>query len=764
MDANGLRFWMAADQGDWTLPAEVVWDDAHAVVRLSDVPGERRWPGTKAEAAAILKQVPQALDQFDRIAFVEVSGNASTIKGMKAGADRADAAVIFQAPEAVTDLAIGADSTLFVAAKTTVWLRDLHFGGMDRWEPVPLRAGGLKPLRLAADPGGGCWVLCHDGTLARVSGQPIPHFAEERAADAPVRPHDENPKPPSLAAWFAAPVTAAGETPACICYSPENGVAVIAWTGADAKLYLPLKGTSEALKGIKYPTSAKWLDKGRLALLYPGATEAAIWEAGRGFSGDLYPLNGPDRPLNEPFLSTDRDAPWFLRNGLPRKLACVSLPWLQKQGMAYAARAFDSGDPNTVWHRLYLEAAIPPHCSIEIHAAASQSDDVGTVSEWHAHVFGRPASRLPSGVWLMETSEVPFHPGVLKCPRQVDRAGLFAVLLQRTGHRVSSLRGRYLHIRARLIGTAQATPEIAAVRAYASRFSYADRYLPELYHETEFGPDADHVSEATTEPDFLNRFLCLFESILTPIEDRIANAHLLTHPASARAQDLEWLAQWLGVTFDPALPPERRREWLKAAPEMARWRGTLRGFALALETATGGGVSGGEIIIVENYRLRRVLATILGVDLTDYDDPLLPGAEYGGNSIVGDTLVLGDENEREFLALFADSLRKKRSEEHAIDELYEELAHRVTVLVHQEVEPQDLALIRRIAEREKPAHVLLTVAPASFPFLAGIASLVGVDTYLAGKPRPGPVRVGESRLGVWDVVKQPGSLDPNFRG
>src|SRR5262249_41947414 len=151
------------------------------------------------------------------------------------------------------------------------------------------------------------------------------------------------------------------------------------------------------------------------------------------------------------------------------------------------------------------------------------------------------------------------------------------------------------------------------------------KYLPELYRETNFGADADRVTSSPAPTDFLNRFLSLFESYLTPLEGLVANAYQLTSPATTPAYALEWLGRWGGVTFDPAFPEDRRRQWLEASSDLHRWRGTLAGFSLALEIASGGGVSSGAIVIVENYRLRRVLATILGVDLSEYNDPLLPG-------------------------------------------------------------------------------------------------------------------------------------------
>jgi hypothetical protein len=88
----------------------------------------------------------------------------------------------------------------------------------------------------------------------------------------------------------------------------------------------------------------------------------------------------------------------------------------------------------------------------------------------------------------------------------------------------------------------------------------------------------------------------------------------------------------------------------------------------------------------------------------------------------------------------------------------------VTVLVHDEVDPQDLGLIRRVVDQETPAHVLSRVVTARYPFLLGAASLVGVDTFLAPPPAPVPVRLEQSRIGAGDRVMQPPSLDPRLGG
>ena len=251
--------------------------------------------------------------------------------------------------------------------------------------------------------------------------------------------------------------------------------------------------------------------------------------------------------------------------------------------------------------------------------------------------------------------------------------------------------------------------------------------------------------------------------MLTPLEDRVAAAHLLTNPAVVAEANLDWLGAWIGVAFDPALPAERRRDWLRAAPSLARWHGTRRGLRLALDVATGGGVRG---------RRDRAARTLPPAPPPRDAARRRPGrrerpaaarSHQSGNSIVGDTLILGDTETVELLALFRDEVATA-AENAAVVAFYERLAHRATVLVHQNVTPQDLGLIRRIVELESPAHVEVRVATATWPLLVGIASLVGVDTYLGPPQPPRPARVQVSALGQGDFVLGPVGLDPRMAG
>ena len=243
--------------------------------------------------------------------------------------------------------------------------------------------------------------------------------------------------------------------------------------------------------------------------------------------------------------------------------------------------------------------------------------------------------------------------------------------------------------------------------------------------------------------------------MLTLLEDRIAQAHLLSDPASAPDDALPWLGSWIGLAFDPAWPAARRRDLLRIAPELYRTHGTQRGLEIALDAATGGAVAGGGIVVLEDFRLRRLAATILGADLADEHDPLFDSLVASGNSIVGDMLFLGDAERVELAALFAPESDEpdNLSRETAVHAFYDQLAHRATVLVQADVDPPTLGLIRRVAENLSPAHVEVQVQRVSTPLIVGLASLVGIDTRLQQKPGLPLARLEVTAMGYTRVAR-----------
>ncbi len=411
---------------------------------------------------------------------------------------------------------------------------------------------------------------------------------------------------------------------------------------------------------------------------------------------------------------------------------------------------------------------MPPRCSVVVWltSADQPSGITAPTATWYPHAFGDAdmsalPKETPQGVWLSIPSEVPFSKPLLGEAPVQDRQGLFMVLVQRTGKAVRNLSGRFLGIRVELHGDRRSTPEIAALRVWSSRFSYVKNYLPELYRENKFSPEADQPGSSTRR-DFLERFVNIFEAQLTRIEDRVANSYLLTRPEATPDDSLDWLGSWVGLN-PTGYPPDRRRARLLAASELHHQRGTVPGVTLALDIATNGLCSRGAVIVVEDFRLRHIFATILGANLAIQNDPLLPGYSGSSNSFVGDTLFLGNPaDQSEILALFSAEIPETTAERTQVQAFFDSLANRMTIFVHNQVEAVDINLVQRIVEHEKPAHVAATIRTATQPFMVGLASLLGVDSYLAPVPPPDPVVVGTSQIGRYNLVTQAPSLDPRL--
>ncbi|MGH6887231.1 MAG: phage tail protein, partial [Geminicoccales bacterium] len=513
------------------------------------------------------------------------------------------------------------------------------------------------------------WVLEQGGRrLAELRGQPLPQLLPFRRSGDGFRPEPREPDPPRLverrldlpAGRVARAVVADGHGRVVLLLWPEDAA-----DASPAELLVLADGESRrlVLEDLFFPFDLGWLGGDRFALVFAGwpadrMPEAVAVqvpaEAAPGTVtalGQIHPMPGWDGAG----LLAGAVAPARYLEGAgeavrTRPLVALSRPAYPPEARVSPIR-LDGGTPGFAWHRLYLEAALPPGTGISVGLRATdQPDAIDGVPA--PHRFGAaPGSTGPIGVWLPQASELPFHPGLLGAAPVRDRCGLFSCLAQAPAGPDRTLRGRWLNVEIALHGDGRATPELASLRIWGPRFSFRDRYLPRLYRST-IAAAGDSEEERRARLDFLERYLALFESVLTPLEDQIASAFRLFAPTTAPETALDWLASWLGLDVPAALSVELRRRLLRDAVGLLRRRGTLLGLRRTLDAVTGDLAARGDIVIVEQFRLRRTMATILGARLEPEADPLLPGRLQGGNSVVGRTLFLGSETQREFLALF----------------------------------------------------------------------------------------------------------------
>lgn len=113
-------------------------------------------------------------------------------------------------------------------------------------------------------------------------------------------------------------------------------------------------------------------------------------------------------------------------------------------------------------------------------------------------------------------------------------------------------------------------PTLPAPTAEGHASAYLD-YLPALF----------------TESEFLARYLLIFQSIWEPLQHRQDHLDMYFSPATTPERFLAWFASWLGLEVDPHWPEARKRQWLREAMHLLRWRGTRYGLMRALEIGCG---------------------------------------------------------------------------------------------------------------------------------------------------------------------------------
>jgi phage tail-like protein len=870
MDVNGLPMWLVAGAADFGLlrtgdgsaraqaAEDLAFDRLNGHITLAS----QQDPPNLQEAEDFARQMVMApspvCDAADTFAWWTPGSRAedgTMSPGRVEASGFAEGAEILEVSAASetgllapTDMALGSDHILYIARSGAIIMADLR----GRYPNDRVERKEFSASLLAPDRDGGAWAFDRGrGQLARLKGYPLRLLGVGETPEDRFGPKPANPNPPKLRLLTTAKLDARYDAIA-MAMSPAGQIAILAWeTAADAVIFLLEDGRFVALgrlQGLQFPWSIAWHGPNQIAIMAsdgPKVAQQAYLYAtdapGRGADHAIQPIGlfhplraaypagfcnslGPKcRYLACPALVGSGTAQADLR-GTPeqvRALIPVSGPRFARTGGVLLG-PFDSGLEGSIWHRIYAEAAVSNFGHIALHLYGSESRAVpklpgeAEAPDWAPHRIGGAAEntfsdQVPQAAWCDMSSEIAGASALLKCAAKIGQAGLFTLMLQHAHRKVRRIKGRYAWIYVELSGDSQSTPELAALRLYANRLSYRDAYLPDFYSESLGGPDAEAQGPATPQ-DFLERYLGMFEGVLTEVEGRIAHAWRLTDPAVAPKAALPWIGQWIGVDSDPACDAEQLRNQVLAAPYTAELHGSHGGLLAALEIAsggrcitggqidpglaakpgglimarfggnvvralllgadsggrafilTGGGITRGDIVVVEAFRLRRTFATILGVNLADRDDPLTLGMAQSGNSFVGDTLILGEEQRNELMALFRADLDFARASQPAVREFFARLAHRAIILVRGVNDASEIERFREIARETAPAHVAVQIASVSTPLIIGAASLVGIDTYLMDAPEIQRVQLGVSILGRGDQVQGEGWLDGRADG
>lgn len=782
MDINNTPYFLLQNEAEFDNGSSLItWNAARGGLSLAQQQILQLPASDPAAAkAAWDTAAPLVLDPFGQIGRISESGdrleyNVGTgFRTLQDGEGRWVAA-----PQGVfVDLHLGGDGRL-VAVYEDEGANEqgiLVFHLRRRWqEALALPA---LPLRAVCDQDSRIWCLTEDSLLL-CEGEPLP--LPYRPVPGRFEPVHEVPRPLRLVWQQPLP---AGIQPQALCTDADN-VYLLAHDNTDAQYVLTRTRAPEQDRpfhahaveaDVPFALDIAIAAAGRLALMPPGLFSAqSRADAGKTLLPRDCPVvqlhwdaeaeTGTARLIRERYPMQSKAGVRFV-SGLdgqlryqaeadpafpdfvprPRELHPLRQPRYPTAAATTLRQPLDSGQPETVWHRLYLNATIPRGCEIRVFAKAYDSLDARAST---------PFLEQPSPLWSPLGDERPFEQSPVESKPGVS--GLFEILLQRPEGNVRRLTGRYLQLRIVMRGDGRQTPCIHTMRVYYPRFSYQEAYLPEHFRQEEWYRPAETPQPANAA-DLRERLFAALEGVLTPIEGKVAAAEALIHPDSTPAGNLPWIGELLGQPLPPQWPEQRRRRLVKYAALLQQYRGTVAGVQLALDIATDGGVQRGEVVVVENFRLRRTMATILGIDMDDRDHPLTLGTGVSGNSIVGDSLILSETDAFEFLALFAPELAGAEREE-AVERFFDDYSHQVSILLHgagRARRPQ----VDEILAEQMPAHVQWKVLETDHPFVLGLAPLLAVDTFLETTPPPRRVTLNDTYLGREGLLNNPTALSP----
>jgi len=316
----------------------------------------------------------------------------------------------------------------------------------------------------------------------------------------------------------------------------------------------------------------------------------------------------------------------------------------------YITKPFDSTINDTIWHKITLDCDILPNTVVDIFYYSSNSSDL------------------------------PMHPSWQQLPPNPYDALLVEA------------KGRYLWIKINLSSLdGILSPKVHSIKVFFPRSTYL-KYLPSLY------------SKDKKSKDFLERFLSIFETIQSSIDEKITSIPKYLDPRSTPNEYLSWLSMWFAFEFDQTWNDKKLRMLLESLPQIYKGRGTRQSLEYILSIYLGLPVNlipffqNQKFVIVEHFQIKT------GMNL-----------DHDYKSLYGD-------NPYSFFILL-NSLEVKRD------------------LVDH---------IRKIVYKEKPAHTIGHVVMIEPWFELNSHTYLGVNTYLNKKI----LTIGESKLGRDSIVSE----------
>jgi phage tail-like protein len=355
----------------------------------------------------------------------------------------------------------------------------------------------------------------------------------------------------------------------------------------------------------------------------------------------------------------------------------------------------DSGVEKCVWHRIELDATIPP----------------GTVIEVATQTWEDSSKPPQKGAGFVDSG---FSYGSADTKARVSLTGDNPDCLVQSGP------GRYMRVRVILRASGVASPVLRGIRIHFPRQSYL-QYLPVVYQEN----DESRL--------FLERFLSIFQTTFDNLDRTVDDIWMMFDSSSVPNKWFPWLAAWISLPLNPqwfkkgqtdSLKPGR--DALTRAGQLYPKRGTRAGMEEVIREYTG---AIAPPRLVEHFRLRQLV--ILG-DRADQPSTGAFVTQLGASPLCNGTRLWSrDYYQRLQVGVYSrlGYFRLTGEPEPGLEPLAWG-ANEFSVFFDcepYEVNVKKQALIA-VVEREKPAHTKANYCPVLPRMRVGVQCTLGIDT------------------------------------
>lgn len=222
----------------------------------------------------------------------------------------------------------------------------------------------------------------------------------------------------------------------------------------------------------------------------------------------------------------------------------------------FLSRILDSREEETVWHRLVMDAVYGDNMAVYLKIYGADSTAEAGLSWERCRTYwldgDEPDGRAAGGPGMAGTPGLEY-----RNPQDI--------LL----HKV---KGRYLWFVLILHGNGAGSPVIRQIRLYVPKETWM-RFLPEVYQ----GADGE----------FLERYLCIFQSIYDSLEEKIRQDAILLDLQAADPQLLLWLSGWLCAGNSHLWKPDNLKQYLAEGAAVYQKLGTAGALVRMVELYTG---------------------------------------------------------------------------------------------------------------------------------------------------------------------------------